>query len=100
MFFWDPHRRISWCQQKLKNCTLFANKYEYLEAMREIAMSFIDIRLELQSRGARFERFREMVTIQLKSQVDGIQTEQGNTDVNRKFSNINNFEQIKQSPKQ
>ena len=41
-------------------------------------MTIINLCQELQGRGARFERFRDMVNAQLKPQVDGIQADQSN----------------------
>ena len=54
---------------------------EYVEGMRETAMSFIKIRQELQGREARFERLCDLVNTQLMPKMDGIQAEQDNMGV-------------------
>ena len=76
--FLEEHQRREENNRVLLEQRLMNFRNEYVETTRETAMSLIYTRQDLQSRGARFDRFGELVTSQLKSQVDGIQTEQDN----------------------
>ena len=80
-FLEEHQRREENSSRALLEQRLARFRSEYIETMRETAMSFINIRQEVQGRGARFERFRDMVNAQLKHQLDGIQAEQINMEV-------------------
>ena len=79
--FLEEHQRREENSRVLLEQRLTNSMNECVETTRETAMPLINMRQDLQSRGARFERFCEMVTTQLKYQVDGIQTKPENLGV-------------------